>query len=165
MQPLKRKCSPLFLRFTPISRLWDFLLSQRPKSDYPFAPSLRPLLHSKLMFSCPLSPTSFSLIDAPSSSLEKTLQEENQQLKAKIKQLQSVMDRELQDTDNQFFEKVNELRDQHSKKIEEVEAFAQLAAQEAQVSLPSLPSPPNSSLNCHFSLLISFNISNPKPSS
>jgi len=58
---------------------------------------------------------------------------ENKELKAKIKELQKVMDTELQSTDDQFVEKIKELEVEHKKKIEEMEAFSFLAAQESEV--------------------------------
>lgn len=67
------------------------------------------------------------------SLTEDALRLENETLKSNIKQLQKVMDHELQDTDNQFIEKVKQLEQEYSKKLEEAEAFGFLAAQEAKV--------------------------------
>jgi len=48
------------------------------------------------------------------------------------------MNRELQENDNQFIEKVNQIKEQCNRKMEETEAFAFLAVQEAKVLLPLL---------------------------
>lgn len=77
---------------------------------------------------------------------------ENKELKAKIKELQKVMDTELQSTDDQFLEKIKELEGEHKRKIEEMEAFSFLAAQEAEVGPPhAFPSSPPSSFCFPFS--------------
>ena len=72
---------------------------------------------------------------------EQILVNENKELKAKIKELQKVMDTELQNTDDQFLEKIKELEADHTRKIEEMEAFSFLVAQEAEVTSSFLLTP------------------------
>jgi len=80
---------------------------------------------------------------------EQILVNENKELKAKIKELQKVMDTELQNTDDQFLEKIKELEADHTRKIEEMEAFSFLVAQEAEVTSSFLLTPQNSKFNIH----------------
>lgn len=149
MLPLKPSFSLQCLPFTPTWPLLAFRAS--PKRPGKFIP---PSLHFILFHETSLVPVSemFQSGGAPRSTdnrQEQILVNENKELKAKIKELQKVMDTELQNTDDQFLEKIKELEADHTRKIEEMEAFSFLVAQEAEVTSSFLLTPQNSKFNIH----------------
>ena len=75
----------------------------------------------------------YASIETPTESKSEGLYKENLDLKIKIKELQKAVEKELQQADNQFLEKIEQMKEEHARKVEELGAFSFLAAQDAEV--------------------------------